>query len=93
MQVSQFNYLAVQVLYNDFIIFIMILISVSKWSKSSSEAACFCMSSFNSLTLKTDEGDILLDYSKNLINEEVMKMLVELVKIWADEGLLRIKWS
>uniref|UniRef100_A0A671RDK4 Glucose-6-phosphate isomerase n=1 Tax=Sinocyclocheilus anshuiensis TaxID=1608454 RepID=A0A671RDK4_9TELE len=33
-----------------------------------------------SLTLKTDEGDILLDYSKNLINEEVMKMLVELAK-------------
>ncbi|KAK7152316.1 hypothetical protein R3I94_008596 [Phoxinus phoxinus] len=33
-----------------------------------------------SLTLKTDEGDILLDYSKNRINEEVMKMLVELAK-------------
>lgn len=33
-----------------------------------------------SLTLKTDEGDILLDYSKNLINEEVKKMLVELAK-------------
>ncbi|ROJ29163.1 Glucose-6-phosphate isomerase [Anabarilius grahami] len=33
-----------------------------------------------SLTLKTHEGDILLDYSKNLINEEVMKMLVELAK-------------
>ncbi|XP_073709901.1 glucose-6-phosphate isomerase b [Misgurnus anguillicaudatus] len=33
-----------------------------------------------SLTLKTDEGEILLDYSKNLINEEVMKMLVELAK-------------
>ncbi|XP_051953333.1 glucose-6-phosphate isomerase-like [Xyrauchen texanus] len=33
-----------------------------------------------SLTLKTDEGDILLDYSKNLINEDVMKMLVELAK-------------
>ncbi|XP_067245559.1 glucose-6-phosphate isomerase b [Chanodichthys erythropterus] len=33
-----------------------------------------------SLTLKTDEGDILLDYSKNLINEEVMKMLVDLAK-------------
>nr|CAC83782.1 phosphoglucose isomerase-2 [Danio rerio] len=33
-----------------------------------------------SLTLKTDVGDILLDYSKNLINEEVMKMLVELAK-------------
>uniref|UniRef100_A0A8C2QA04 Glucose-6-phosphate isomerase n=1 Tax=Cyprinus carpio TaxID=7962 RepID=A0A8C2QA04_CYPCA len=45
---------------------------------SSSEAACW--SSFNSLTLKTEEGDILLDYSKNLVNEEVMKMLVELAK-------------
>uniref|UniRef100_A0A8C1GMK2 Glucose-6-phosphate isomerase n=2 Tax=Cyprinus carpio TaxID=7962 RepID=A0A8C1GMK2_CYPCA len=33
-----------------------------------------------SLTLKTEEGDILLDYSKNLVNEEVMKMLVELAK-------------
>ncbi|XP_066540856.1 glucose-6-phosphate isomerase b [Hoplias malabaricus] len=33
-----------------------------------------------SLILKTDEGDILLDYSKNLINEEVMKMLIELAK-------------
>uniref|UniRef100_W5UM65 Glucose-6-phosphate isomerase n=1 Tax=Ictalurus punctatus TaxID=7998 RepID=W5UM65_ICTPU len=33
-----------------------------------------------SLTLKTDDGDILLDYSKNLINEDVMKMLNELAK-------------
>uniref|UniRef100_A0AAR2K915 Glucose-6-phosphate isomerase n=1 Tax=Pygocentrus nattereri TaxID=42514 RepID=A0AAR2K915_PYGNA len=33
-----------------------------------------------SLTLKTDDGDILLDYSKNLINEEVVKMLMELAK-------------
>ncbi|XP_048829348.1 glucose-6-phosphate isomerase-like [Brienomyrus brachyistius] len=33
-----------------------------------------------SITLKTDEGDILLDYSKNLINEEVMKMLIDLAK-------------
>ncbi|XP_030650247.1 glucose-6-phosphate isomerase b isoform X2 [Chanos chanos] len=33
-----------------------------------------------SLTLKTDDGDILLDYSKNLINEEVMHMLVDLAK-------------
>ncbi|XP_060778983.1 glucose-6-phosphate isomerase b [Neoarius graeffei] len=33
-----------------------------------------------SLTLKTDDGDILLDYSKNLINEDVMKMLIELAK-------------
>uniref|UniRef100_A0A669BPF8 Glucose-6-phosphate isomerase n=1 Tax=Oreochromis niloticus TaxID=8128 RepID=A0A669BPF8_ORENI len=33
-----------------------------------------------SLTLKTEDGDILLDYSKNLITEEVMKMLVDLAK-------------
>lgn len=35
----------------------------------------------NSLTLKTEDGDILLDYSKNLITDEVMKMLVDLVNI------------
>lgn len=33
----------------------------------------------HSLTLKTDDGDILLDYSKNLITDEVVKMLVDLV--------------
>ncbi|KAK1891114.1 Glucose-6-phosphate isomerase [Dissostichus eleginoides] len=33
-----------------------------------------------SLNLKTEDGDILLDYSKNLITEEVMKMLVDLGK-------------
>ncbi|XP_041883606.1 glucose-6-phosphate isomerase [Corvus kubaryi] len=33
-----------------------------------------------SLTLNTDHGDILLDYSKNLVTEEVMKMLMELAK-------------
>ncbi|KAJ3594227.1 hypothetical protein NHX12_006558 [Muraenolepis orangiensis] len=33
-----------------------------------------------STTLKTEDGDILLDYSKNLINEEVKKMLVDLAK-------------
>ncbi|CAK6958812.1 glucose-6-phosphate isomerase b [Scomber scombrus] len=32
------------------------------------------------LSLKTEGGDILLDYSKNLITDEVMKMLVELGK-------------
>ncbi|KAL1007473.1 hypothetical protein UPYG_G00087260 [Umbra pygmaea] len=31
-----------------------------------------------STTLKTDHGDILIDYSKNLITEDVMKMLFEL---------------
>ncbi|XP_070616758.1 glucose-6-phosphate isomerase [Erythrolamprus reginae] len=33
-----------------------------------------------SQTLKTEHGDILVDYSKNLVTEEVMKMLVELAK-------------
>ncbi|XP_041642899.1 glucose-6-phosphate isomerase b [Cheilinus undulatus] len=33
-----------------------------------------------SLTMKTEDGDILLDYSKNLITDEVMKMLVDLGK-------------
>uniref|UniRef100_A0A665VJX2 Glucose-6-phosphate isomerase n=1 Tax=Echeneis naucrates TaxID=173247 RepID=A0A665VJX2_ECHNA len=33
-----------------------------------------------SLSLKTEDGDILLDYSKNLITDEVMKMLVDLAK-------------
>nr|BAF91566.1 phosphoglucose isomerase-2 [Plecoglossus altivelis altivelis] len=37
---------------------------------------------FNKLstTLKTDDGEILLDYSKNLLTEDVVKMLVELAK-------------
>uniref|UniRef100_A0A6Q2ZBU9 Glucose-6-phosphate isomerase n=1 Tax=Esox lucius TaxID=8010 RepID=A0A6Q2ZBU9_ESOLU len=33
-----------------------------------------------SITLETDDGNILLDYSKNLINEEVMRMLLGLAK-------------
>ncbi|MBN3309858.1 G6PI isomerase, partial [Amia calva] len=33
-----------------------------------------------STTLKTDEGDLLIDYSKNLITEEVLKMLYEMAK-------------
>ncbi|XP_029001208.1 glucose-6-phosphate isomerase b [Betta splendens] len=33
-----------------------------------------------SLTLKTEDGDILLDYSKNLITDDVMKLLVDLAK-------------
>lgn len=40
----------------------------------------------HSLTLHTDDGDILLDYSKNLINTEVMAMLVELAKSRGVEG-------
>ncbi|KAK5866724.1 hypothetical protein PBY51_011277 [Eleginops maclovinus] len=33
-----------------------------------------------STTLQTDDGEILLDYSKNLINQEVMDMLIALAK-------------
>nr|ACI69921.1 Glucose-6-phosphate isomerase [Salmo salar]ACI70163.1 Glucose-6-phosphate isomerase [Salmo salar] len=33
-----------------------------------------------STTLETDDGDILLDYSKNLVNEEVMRMLLAMAK-------------
>lgn len=33
-----------------------------------------------STTLKTDDGDILLDFSKNLINQEVMDMLLAMAK-------------
>ncbi|KAK9516063.1 hypothetical protein VZT92_024024 [Zoarces viviparus] len=33
-----------------------------------------------STTLKTDDGEILLDYSKNLINQEVMDMLLDMAK-------------
>uniref|UniRef100_A0A1A7XA11 Glucose-6-phosphate isomerase n=1 Tax=Iconisemion striatum TaxID=60296 RepID=A0A1A7XA11_9TELE len=33
-----------------------------------------------SLTLNTEDGDILLDFSKNLITDEVMKMLVDLAR-------------
>ena len=40
---------------------------------------CRVISLLNSLNLNTKDGDILLDYSKNLITEEVMKMLVDLV--------------
>lgn len=35
---------------------------------------------FYSVTLETDDGDLLLDYSKNLVNEEVMKMLFDMVQ-------------
>ncbi|XP_062245118.1 glucose-6-phosphate isomerase b [Platichthys flesus] len=33
-----------------------------------------------SLTLNTEDGDILLDYSKNLVTDDVMKMLIDLAK-------------
>lgn len=37
------------------------------------------LSFFCSLTLNTNHGRILLDYSKNLVTETVMQMLVDLV--------------
>lgn len=37
------------------------------------------LSFFCSLTLNTNHGRILLDYSKNLVTEGVMQMLVDLV--------------
>lgn len=33
----------------------------------------------DSTTLETDDGDILLDFSKNLINHEVLDMLLAMV--------------
>lgn len=33
-----------------------------------------------SLTLPTPDGDILIDYSKNLINQDVFNMLIALAK-------------
>lgn len=52
--------------------FILVIVSVLVLSQVDS----LCL---HSLTMKTDDGDILLDYSKNLITDEVMKMLVDLV--------------
>lgn len=34
----------------------------------------------HSTTLQTDDGDILIDYSKNLINQDVLAMLLALVR-------------
>lgn len=45
----------------------------------------------DSLTLNTEDGDILLDYSKNLITDEVMKMLIDLVIRLKAEGFLPLK--
>uniref|UniRef100_A0A3Q4GBJ1 Glucose-6-phosphate isomerase n=1 Tax=Neolamprologus brichardi TaxID=32507 RepID=A0A3Q4GBJ1_NEOBR len=36
--------------------------------------------SAHSTTLQTDDGDILIDYSKNLINQDVLAMLLALAK-------------
>lgn len=40
--------------------------------------------SFCSLTLNTNHGHILVDYSKNLVTEEVMHMLVDLVMLFGE---------
>lgn len=45
-------------------------------------AFCVYVSVSGSLTLKTDDGDILLDYSKNLITDDVLTMLVDLVNVF-----------
>lgn len=55
---------------------IVLLRTVSLQECAIKQLACF-----DSLTLNTDHGDILLDYSKNLVTEEVMKMLMELVTV------------
>lgn len=50
---------------------------------------CVCVCAHvcsGSLTLKTDDGDILLDYSKNLITDEVVKMLVDLVNVFNSDN-------
>ena len=42
--------------------------------------ACNCIhDSVSSITLKGDEGEILLDYSKNIVTKETMKLLFNLV--------------
>lgn len=38
--------------------------------------------SFCSLNLNTSHGHILVDYSKNLVTDTVMQMLVDLVMFW-----------
>lgn len=44
----------------------------------------------DSLNLKTEDGDILLDFSKNLITDEVMKMLVDLVNSFSFSSWLTV---
>jgi len=39
-----------------------------------------CLMLICSQVLNTADGDLLVDYSKNIINDEVMKMLIELVR-------------
>ena len=51
------------------------------------------MPSFCSLTLNTNHGRILVDYSKNLVTEGVMQMLVDLVMFCCGRlGLCPMEW-
>uniref|UniRef100_A0A2K5KPW1 Glucose-6-phosphate isomerase n=1 Tax=Cercocebus atys TaxID=9531 RepID=A0A2K5KPW1_CERAT len=43
-----------------------------------------------SLTLNTNHGHILLDYSKNLVTEDVMRMLVDLVMFCLGRSVLHV---
>lgn len=40
-----------------------------------------CYTHSRSITLKGEDGDILLDYSKNIITENTMKLLFDLVRL------------
>ena len=53
--------------------------SGSIWSGSSLGCGGQLLLSFCSLNLNTNHGHILVDYSKNLVTETVMQMLVDLV--------------
>ena len=44
----------------------------------------------DSLNLNTEDGDILLDYSKNLVTDEVLKMLVDLVNSFSFSSWLTV---
>lgn len=46
-----------------------------------------------STTLQTDDGDILVDFSKNLINQEVLTMLLALVTHTSTHAVLKLQLS
>ena len=52
---------------------------------------CPCLLFF-SKTLATDDGDILLDYSKNIINEDIMAILFAMVTVHSCYSLLHCLW-
>ena len=43
-------------------------------------SSLYTQSCSHSITLKGEDGDILLDYSKNIITENTMKLLFDLVR-------------